>query len=139
MSDVLSREEVERLADLYEGVASGFRPLAASHEALREQSKRIRELEAEEMWSCSHDGFHPKNRADWCEWGCGNDYNRMTKRVMSKEVAGGVTRLAEAKGAHMAAHARSEAEVERLRKLLREERDARVPRLVNEALGESDE
>ncbi len=33
----------------------------------------------------------------------------------------------------------AKSEVERLQKLLREERDARVPRLVNEALGESDE
>lgn len=28
---------------------------------------------------CSHDGYHPNNRAEWCALGCGSDYNRMHK------------------------------------------------------------
>jgi hypothetical protein len=31
----------------------------------------------EVAYFCSHDGYHPLNRGDWCELGCGSDYNRM--------------------------------------------------------------
>ena len=32
-----------------------------------------------EFYVCSHCGFSPKNRANWCDLGCGSDYNKMTK------------------------------------------------------------
>lgn len=28
-------------------------------------------------WLCSHDGYLPSNRANWCDLGCGSDYNQM--------------------------------------------------------------
>ena len=30
-----------------------------------------------EMWACSICGLHPNSRADWCDAGCGSDYNEM--------------------------------------------------------------
>lgn len=30
-------------------------------------------------WVCRADGFSPKNRANWCDLGCGRDYNMMVK------------------------------------------------------------
>ena len=26
---------------------------------------------------CTHCGYHPNSRADWCGKGCGSDYNKM--------------------------------------------------------------
>lgn len=31
------------------------------------------------MWSCSHCGPWPTSRANWCDRGCGSDYNRMER------------------------------------------------------------
>jgi hypothetical protein len=30
-----------------------------------------------EMWACRNCGLHPNSRADWCDAGCGSDYNQM--------------------------------------------------------------
>jgi hypothetical protein len=34
-------------------------------------------LKAQGMWTCNACGPHVKSRANWCERGCGSDYNRM--------------------------------------------------------------
>lgn len=31
------------------------------------------------LYSCSHCGLSVHNRGDWCDLGCGDDYNQMTE------------------------------------------------------------
>lgn len=38
------------------------------------------EIEKKEIYACSICGVSERNRFDWCDLGCGNDYNEMIKK-----------------------------------------------------------
>jgi hypothetical protein len=40
--------------------------------------------EPRELWECSHCGVSERNRAAWCDLGCGSDYNQMTRVVVTR-------------------------------------------------------
>ena len=47
--------------------------------ALYRKEKARQLADSEWGWSCSHCGYHPRSTSGWCDAGCGDDYNRMTK------------------------------------------------------------
>jgi hypothetical protein len=57
------------------------RSLTAQLAALRDENaglrKTVEDFKRLGMWTCSSCGPHVRSRANWCERGCGSDYNRM--------------------------------------------------------------
>ena len=53
----------------------------------RDASVELRDFRALGMWSCNACGPHVRSRANWCERGCGRDYNKMTWVAEGQTVA----------------------------------------------------
>ena len=71
------------MADVLDTILA--QPDATEREAFL--ARTVRDFQALGMWTCNACGPHVRSRANWCERGCGRDYNQMTWVAEGQTVA----------------------------------------------------